>query len=514
MKIATVTDKINLHDYDVLVLPFWGKCLSGKEALRVSLPDHLKTLVDAALSGGLFLPESGCFYVINCFLEGQFISVLLASLGEEIQPRDVFLNFDKALKQCKVLGARRVVVLLDNVPEIAARPDICAKLCELPFLTAYNFTAYKTGEKPKVLETVDFFTEADGFDIHLTEAQACAESTLLARDLVNHPSTHMTSVQLAEEARKVGVEFGFEVDVLSRPAIEAQNMHAYLSVARGAAGDEPQLIVMRYRGKKDTETTLALVGKGILFDSGGYTLKSKMSTMHNDMGGAAAVIGAIRAAAAMELKINVVGVVAACKNMISGDAFVPGDILYSKAGKTIEIQSTDAEGRLTLADALTYAIREEKADELIDIATLTGAAREAVGNRSAVVLSNCDSLHGVLQEASRCSCEKIWRLDLDKELRPVLDSAVADLKSSNPDSPAGGRSIVAGLFLQEFVEGKPWVHIDMAPVNWLAEENPYCGKGATGYGVSLLYQFLKLKAQNYSISTQLSHPEIDSKGRK
>jgi leucyl aminopeptidase len=228
-----------------------------------------------------------------------------------------------------------------------------------------------------------------------------------------------------------------------------------------------------------------------MFDSGDYSIKSKMHTMHDDMGGAAAVIGAIRAIALMELEADVVAVIPACKNMISGNAFVPGDVLRTKAGRTIEVLSTDAEGRLILADALTYAIHEEKADEIVDIATLTGAAKRAVGNKCAAVMANHEELYGLLEKASLRSCEKIWRLDLDGELGPALSSSVADFKSSNPDNPAGGGAILAGLFLQKFVEKKPWAHIDMAPVNWLTEENAYCRKGATGYGVSLLYQFVK-----------------------
>ena len=489
MKTARIKGSPDFCACDTVVLPFFGQ-----GGLSASLPDELRAAVEAALAEGRFLPDAGHICVVGGFVQDKYVNVLLAGLGKgEAGPREIFLNFGKALKRCKADGAQRIVVLLDNVPEIAARPELCAKLCELPFLTAYEFTSYKTREQDKGMEAVDFVTEAEGFDALLAEAAVCAESALLARDLVNHPSAYMTSSRLADEAREAGARAGFEVEAMDRSAIEALNMQAYLAVARGATGDEPRLIVMRYRGG-GAGKTLALVGKGVMFDSGGYTIKSRMSTMHGDMGGAAAVIGAMHAAASMKLKIDVVGIVAACKNMISGDAFVPGDILNSMAGKTIEILSTDAEGRLTLADALTYAIRKEKADEIVDIATLTGAARGAVGNKSSVVLSTCDTFYELLREASRRSCEKVWRLDLDRELRPALDSATADLKSSNPDSPAGGGSIVAGLFLQEFTEGKPWMHIDMAPVNWQTEETPYGGKGATGYGVSLLYQFLKLKA--------------------
>ena len=193
--------------------------------------------------------------------------------------------------------------------------------------------------------------------------------------------------------------------------------------------------------------------------------------------------------------MNVIAVVAACENRVSGDAYVPGDILFSMNGKTIEMLNADAEGRLTLADAITYAIRKEGAGAIIDIATLTGAAKGAVGGRSAAVLSNDDELYEEVLEASRISCEKIWRLPADKELFPVLQSEVADIKNSNPGNTMGGGTIVAGLFLQEFVESHPWVHVDMAPVNWAADGNAYCIHGATGYGVSLLYETVKIIAE-------------------
>ena len=214
--------------------------------------------------------------------------------------------------------------------------------------------------------------------------------------------------------------------------------------------------------------------------------------MHGDMGGAAAVIGAIRAIALEKLPVNVIAVVAACKNMISGDAYVPGDILFSMNGKKIEMLNSDAEGRLTLADALTYAIRKENAGSIIDIATLTGAAQGAVGVRSSAVFSNDEELYAEVEEASERACEKIWRLPLDKELFPVIESEVADIQNSAQGSTMGGGAIVAGLFLQEFVEDHSWVHVDIAPVSWESKDIDYSIKGATGYGVSLLYETVKV----------------------
>lgn len=482
----TATEKIlDRNEYDAVILPFWGV-----PALCIPLPDFLEKAIRCT-------PKVSCpgsIRVLNVCSGEKPLSIIPINLGDPKDPdRDLFLRFAAALKKCKETESKRTIVLLENTPELMSREALLTKMCELPFLVDYEFTSYKTQKKPFVMERVTFVSSSKSLDPFITEGRWCAESTLMARNWVNYPSSYMTPERLAEEACKVGEQLGMTVEVMDQPAIERQNMNAFLAVGR-AATDQPRLIVMRYRGAESGQKTTALIGKGIVFDSGGYTLKKRMHTMHNDMGGAAAVIGAIRSAAGMSLPLNITAIIPACKNMVSGNAFVPGDILSSKSGRSIEILSTDAEGRLLLADAMTYAVHEEGADELVDIATLTGSAKNAVGNKSAAVLSNSDKLYETLQEASLHSCEKIWRLNLDRELRPTLDSSSADLKSSNPDSVMGGGCIVAGLFLQEFVEDKPWIHIDMAPVNWLTEANNYCGKGATGYGVSLLYHFLKRRA--------------------
>lgn len=327
-------------------------------------------------------------------------------------------------------------------------------------------------------------------DEELREAEACGESANFARDLVNHPSMYMTPTQLGKDAERVLTPLGVKVKVYNKEKIEELKMGSFLAVSKGAT-EPPTLIVMRYEGNSSSKETIALVGKGITFDTGGYSLKSKMATMHADMGGAGSVIGAMAAIARMNLKANVVAIVAACENKIGPDAYVPSDILYSMSGKTIEMMNADAEGRLTLIDAITYAIREENADRIIDIATLTGAAKGAVGKRTAPVLTNDDYMWTIMEKSSEISTEKIWRLNLDKELKPALKSSVADIKNSNPGGNLGGGTIVASLFIEEFVENKPWVHIDMAPVN-LNTEDSFVAKGATGYGVTLLYDAIKL----------------------
>jgi leucyl aminopeptidase len=248
----------------------------------------------------------------------------------------------------------------------------------------------------------------------------------------------MTPEKLAEEAKKAGANSGFEVTVYDKPEIEKLNMNAFLSVGKGSV-NTPKLIVMEYNGSKSSEK-LGLVGKGLTYDSGGYSIKpsKSMSTMHSDMAGAAAVIGAMSIIASMELKVNIVAVVAACENRISHEAYLPGDILESMSGKFIEVNNTDAEGRLTLADAVTYIKDKHKVNSIVDLATLTGAIITALGKYRAGSFTNNDDLHEKIEKASNISGEKIWRLPCDEELRQSIESNVADIRNSTQGSTIGG----------------------------------------------------------------------------
>lgn len=485
------------QEFDAVVIPF-----TEEKELLVPLPETIRKPVETAVGSGKLSDCCGDVYSLTLFENGRFLRIVLLQLGDGSSTnREIFLAFAKAFKKCKEAKAAVTAVLLNNAGELTGDHEIVKKVFELPYLVSYQFNAYKSVPVVNGMEECVFVTgkqdekEREALQNLAIEAGDVAESTMLARDLVNHPSKYMTPSKLAEEAKALAKELGIEAEIFDKAAAERMKMGAFLAVSRGAV-EEPRVIVLRYRGGKEGDAPIALVGKGVMFDSGGYSLKSKMATMHDDMGGAAAVIGAMRAIVKQKLPVNVIAVVSACENMVSGDAYVPGDILFSMNGKTIEMLNADAEGRLTLADSITYAIRKEGAGCIIDIATLTGAAKGAVGARSAAVIANDEELFEEIREASRVSCEKIWRLPADRELFEVLRSEVADIKNSNPGNIMGGGAIVAGLFIQEFTEGKPWVHVDMAPVNWLAEGNSYSIKGGTGYGVSLLYEMVKLMGKD------------------
>ncbi|MCK5807373.1 leucyl aminopeptidase [bacterium] len=369
--------------------------------------------------------------------------------------------------------------------------EIIQVAVESSALSDYSFNRYKS-EKSKVkMKEITFHFEHIPHDIRPfhQEALVLAESTIIARDLVNEPANVIYPETLANRAVELGKEAGFEVKVFEEKKIAALKMDAYLSVAR-AAEKRPRLIVMTYNGNPKSSDKVALVGKGLTYDTGGLSLKptAGMVDMKTDMGGSAAVIGAMRAIALQKLPINVVAVVAAAENSIGGNAYRPGDIIGSMNGKTIEVLNTDAEGRLTLVDAVTYAIRKEKATHIVDVATLTGAVLVALGTSTAGVVTNQGALFNKLAKAGEQAGEQVWKLPYYPEYQEMIKSDIADVKN------IGGKyagSITAGCFVGEFVENLPWVHIDIAGTSWSESKSDTLPKGGTGYGVRLLYHFMK-----------------------
>lgn len=313
-------------------------------------------------------------------------------------------------------------------------------------------------------------------------AKAMGEATNYARRLVNLPGNEVTPSRLAEEAREVAAGAGLEVEVLGPEELEALGMGAFLAVARGS--EEPaRLIVLRHRAG-DAGPTLAFVGKGLTFDSGGISIKpaDKMEVMKSDMAGGAAVLAALRAVGQLGLGVNVLGIVPATENLPSGRAYRPGDVVKALNGKTVEVISTDAEGRLILADALVYA-GQLGATHIVDVATLTGACIIALGHVAAGVMGNDNALVEAVLDAGERAGERLWRLPLYPEYRAQLESRVADIKNVG-GRPAG--TITGGWFLREFVGETSWVHMDIAGTSWSEKEEPHQLEGATGAGTRTL----------------------------
>ncbi|WP_435307593.1 leucyl aminopeptidase [Sebaldella termitidis] len=326
-------------------------------------------------------------------------------------------------------------------------------------------------------------------DIDLTETIELANSVNTARDLVNEPSNVLYPETLAESALSLGEKYGFEVEVLNKKDIKKLKMECFLKVGEGS-DKEPKLIILRYHGNKKDKNKIGLIGKGVTFDSGGLSLKpsDSMIEMKSDMAGAAAVISAVCTASKMKIKKNIIGVIPACENMINGSSYKLGDIIKSMNGKTVEIHNTDAEGRLTIIDAVTYAIRHEKVTHILDIATLTGACMVALGTDITGVVTNDDNMLKVLKKASEISGELIWELPNHSTYKESLKSPNADLK--NVGTRWGG-AIIAGQFIEEFVEKLPWLHLDIAGPAFIESKSKFGSAGGTGAGTRLLYEFIK-----------------------
>jgi leucyl aminopeptidase len=316
------------------------------------------------------------------------------------------------------------------------------------------------------------------------QGTAVANGMELTKRLGNLPGNICTPSYLAEQARALAREWKLGLEVLEGKQLEALKMGSFLSVAKGSA-QPPRLIVLKYNGSKKEKAPVVLVGKGITFDSGGISIKpgAAMDEMKFDMCGAASVLGTMRALAELRLKLNVVGVVAACENMPSSTAVKPGDIVTSMSGQTIEILNTDAEGRLILCDALTYSERFKPA-AVIDIATLTGACVVALGNVNSGLFSNNEKLAAQVLAASREAADPTWRMPLDDDYQEQLKSNFADM--ANIGTPGNAGAVTAACFLARFTKAYPWAHLDIAGTAW--KSGP--AKGATGRPVALLAQLL------------------------
>lgn len=359
-------------------------------------------------------------------------------------------------------------------------------------LGLYQFNEYKTLEREKIktVEEVILLGETDQ-EIQFIEEGArkgkiISDAVCMARNLVNGPSNQVTPTVLAEKARQIAKDYSLEVQILEVSEAEAMGMGAFVAVAKGS--QEPgKFIILEYNKGKDLDT-LALLGKGITFDSGGISIKPSegMERMKDDMSGAAAVLGTMQAAAQLQIPLHLVGIIPATENLPSGKAYKPGDVLKTLSGQTVEVISTDAEGRLILADALTYSLRY-KPKAIIDLATLTGACVIALGDYVIGLMGNDDALVKKVEEASRVG-EKVWRLPIWDEYFDYLKSDTADFR--NVGTRAAG-TIIGGIFLSKFVEKTPWVHLDIAGPAFIEKEKPYLPKGGTGIGIRLLVQLLR-----------------------
>jgi leucyl aminopeptidase len=443
-----------------------------------------KLIKDALASGDLALKAGRSLYLHRA--AGVKAPRLVLSVAADASVKSFKSALTKGLASLKDLGAAHVAVALaKGLPTTGEQAQALVQAVEE---AQYVFRHTKpSAPKPGVLKKITLLTDAAdaaSTKTGLAQGQAFADGVTLARELGNLPGNYCTPTYLAQEARRLARTFKhIKAEVLERPALEKLGMGSFLSVTNGSV-QPPKFIILRYQGAAASQAPVVLVGKGITFDTGGISLKpgAGMDEMKYDMGGAASVLGTFRALADLKPKANVIGLIPTCENMPSGAATKPGDVVTSMSGQTIEILNTDAEGRLILCDALTYAERFKPA-AVVDIATLTGACVVALGHQHSGLFSADEALAQALLKAGQTTLDTAWRMPLDEEYGESLKSNFADL--ANVGGREGG-AITAAVFLSKFTKAYRWAHLDIAGSAWKSGS----AKGGTGRPVPLLTQFI------------------------
>jgi leucyl aminopeptidase len=473
-------------DFELKTLDLAGAAAEKSDVLLVVVTegfqagkDPLSQLVAGALAAGDLEPKPGKLLQAYRAAGLAAARVILAGAGDG-SGKKVHAAVQAAVASIKNATARKLVILLPaGVSADAVRAAVCATA-----ESSYVYVATKSKPEGRELKKVvvgvaDAGAQREAF----TRAKAAAVGIEYARELANLPPNYATPTRLGDEATKLAKSHGFQVEVLGPKEVARLGMGSFMGVAKGSA--EPlRFIVLRYDGGGKGEAPMVLVGKGITFDTGGISIKpsAEMDEMKFDMGGAASVLGTFRALGELKPRLNVVGLIPSCENMPDGGSYKPGDILTSLSGQTIEVLNTDAEGRLILCDALTYAERF-KPRAVVDIATLTGACVVALGGVRSGMFASEDWLADALMAAGESALDPCWRLPLDDEYAEGLKTNFADV--ANVAGRAGG-AVVAAKFLHRFTQNYPWGHLDVAGTAWKGGAQ----KGGTGRPVGLLFEFL------------------------
>ena len=490
MKFQLKSDSISKLSADIIILAVnKSDQLCSSLSLSKTLQDALNLIIKLddlpKNTGSINIEHMNGEFKRTCFVRIQNQD----SLDEE----DLLKSAKNIFKKLKSIKCGTVVLPVNQFVNKKINEGTVANLFTKAAIDeSYEVNSLKSDKKaPKNNYQINFQAnklDSSAIKLGIKEGHAIAEGMNLTKDLGNLPPNICTPTYLANQAKKIAKDFKMKSTVLSQKQIEKLKMGSFLSVAKGSRLEPKFIIIEHNKGKKSLKPVV-LVGKGITFDSGGISLKpgAAMDEMKYDMCGAATVLGVMKTIGLLNLPLNVVGLIPACENMPDGLAVKPGDIVTSMSGQTIEILNTDAEGRLVLCDALTYAERY-KPETVIDIATLTGACVIALGHHASAVFSKSDELANDLLAAGKKSIDKAWRMPLWDEYQPLLNSNFADI--ANIGGRAAG-SITAACFLSRFTKKYSWAHIDIAGTAW----NSGANKGATGRPVSLLSQFLMHKSK-------------------
>jgi len=478
MKVKIVEPKQISCREKVLVVPF----LEGTRKIKVG-NKKIESLVAKALAQSIpaDIPKF-------CLLDKQ--NLVLFNLGKEKEwsQRKFLLSIRKIIRSLSSMKINQAVLLLNHLPWTEEKEKMIDRTATNIYLANYEFDRYKK-KKSRQIESIEIvMPNAQKYAKAKQKGKIVGQAVNFARDLTNTPANNMNPTKMAESAKRMARQENLAMEILNEQKIKKLKLNGLLAVAQGSK-QKPKLIILRYQGSKNKKINLLLVGKGVCFDSGGLNIKpgKHMDEMWMDMEGAAVVIGAIFAISKLDLPINVVAVAPAVENMPSSRSYHPGDVIKMYSGKTVEVNNTDAEGRLILADALSYGIKRFKPQITVDIATLTGAAVVALGKRRTALFTNQNKWENILRKIGDDSGDYVWPLPCTSEYEQDIKGKVGEISNIGKNS---GGAIMAAMFLKNFVDDVPWIHLDIAST-MVSIENQGLAKGATGAGVKYLIELAK-----------------------
>lgn len=472
----------------LLVAPIYKEDLKKTPSIY---PDFAKDIIKKLFTKDHLKGKSGESEMVYLGKKGMPEKMLLLCIGEKkmmtaSRAKDLGGKIGKHLKAAKI--EELTIMWPEELTEFSQM------FIEGIMLTQYRFDKYKTKkDKPVSLKVVNILGSKANKECELgfMRAHKISMAVDLTKDLVNFPSNEVDASYIAREARKIAKDNKYKIAIIGEKELKKMEWGALLAVNQGSS-KEAKCIVLQYDGGGKKDKPIAIVGKGVIFDTGGVNLKPSghIETMHQDMAGGAAVLGVFKVLKKLGIKKNVIGVIPAVENVISYDAYRPSDIIKTFSGKTVEVTNTDAEGRLILADAITYAAKL-KPESIITIATLTGAVSVALGGRYAGLIGNDDDLIKGLQKAGDAVDDLGWPLPLHADYKKKMDSEVADIRNMDTGSGREAGCSKAAAFLERFVEDNKWCHIDIGGSAFTTDPKPYQGKGATGHGVEMLLKYLE-----------------------
>lgn len=490
MQITSVTENKERKSADVVVVPVWF----DKKKPEIACDDkEFQALAKFPLQNGDFHGKEGETLLLYR-THGMETRVLLLGLGgkQACLPDGVRRAYASAVKAIRAKRLRSANFLFPET-DLIGRDILCRAVEEGVLLTHYTFDQLKGNssneENHSAIDKICFCGLDKVEKEQLKKTQLVIDSVNFVRDLVNGNADDVNVDTLKGLAKGFEKKYAnVKTTILDKKALEKEKMGLLLAVGRAASRD-PALIILEYKGHPHSKEKIAIVGKGITYDTGGLNIKvSGMETMKADMAGAAVALGIIRVASELKLKANLIAVLSVAENAIGPSSYKPGDVYRSHSGKTVEISNTDAEGRLVLADAISYVQEKYEPTKLIDFATLTGGIVIALGEEATGLFSNNDALSKALERAGEHTHERLWRMPLYPEYREYLKSSIADIKNSGPRKASSGSG---AFFIQQFVKSIPWAHLDIAGTAYLSELKPYHTTPATGVGIRLLVDFLE-----------------------